>query len=70
MNISLLLFKINGHMATNYLLSQPRIWMPIFIKVFQNKTKEEKIKYNKVITQKQMIKLLDSNNTFHQLYIV
>lgn len=57
-------------MATNYLLSQPRIWMPIFIKVFQNKTKEEKIKYNKVITQKQMIKLLDSNNTFHQLYIV
>ena len=56
-------------METNYLLSQPRIWMPIFIKVFQNKTKE-KIKYNKVITQKQMIKLLDSNNTFHQLYIV
>ena len=57
-------------MVTNYLLSQPRIWMPIFIQVFQNKTKEEKIKYNKVITQKQMIKLLDSNNTFHQLYIV
>lgn len=57
-------------MATNYLLSQSRIWMSIFIKVFQNKTKEEKIKYNKVITQKQMIKLLDSNNTFHQLYIV
>lgn len=57
-------------MVTNYLLSQPKIWMPIFIKVFQNKTKEEKIKYNKVITQKQMIKLLDSNNTFHQLYIV
>ena len=57
-------------MVTNYLLSQPKIWMTIFIKVFQNKTKEEKIKYNKVITQKQMIKLLDSNNTFHQLYIV